>query len=650
MVTDILSNLNEQQRQAVEHPLGIPAMVLAGAGSGKTKVLVTRAAHLLTTHQVSPSQILLVTFTNKAAQEMLDRLDRLTGTRLTFSGTFHRFCARVLRTHGHRIGLSPNFAIYDDDDQISLMTEIIKEMGFSIKEIKPRTALAMISEAKNAMVLPQEYIKTARGKYQEMVARIYPLYQRKLQKNDAVDFDDLLIGVVKLLQDYPDLRAFYQETFLHILIDEYQDTNTVQLELTRLLLNDQKNLFVVGDFSQAIYSWRGADYKNMLLLEKMYPSMRRYELSQNYRSSQSILDAASGVISHNTSHPVLSLWTEQDGGDKVSVMEAKTDREEVSYVVKEIDRILRASDDETVAILYRTNAQSRIFEEGLLSVGIPYRLVGGVRFYSRKEIKDLLAYLRLWVNPEDEVARKRIEKLGKRKAQQFLISLTSNLKPLATSEKLSTLSILDLLLESSQYLKEFDEHDEEDRSRLENIQELRSVAAQYEDLSLFLEAVSLIEEEALRTKSDGNTQVFLMSIHAAKGLEFDHVFVVGLEEGMFPHSRSLLDRLQMEEERRLCYVALTRAKRTLSLSFARQRLVYGRISGTVVSRFIAEIPQAAFKRIGSAPLTASRYSSSFQFPQANAKSSGTRFVPFDDPSIDDFLNGSLDVDAFLDSA
>lgn len=649
MVTDILSNLNKQQRQAVEHPLGVPAMVLAGAGSGKTKVLVTRAAHLLTTHQISPSQILLVTFTNKAAQEMLDRLDRLTGTRLTFSGTFHRFCARVLRTHGHLIGLSPNFAIYDDDDQISLMTEIIKELGFSIKEIKPRTALAMISEAKNAMVLPEDYVKTARGKYQEMVARIYPRYQRSLQKNDAVDFDDLLIGVVKLLQDYPDLRAFYQETFLHILIDEYQDTNTVQLELTRLLLNDQKNLFVVGDFSQAIYSWRGADYKNMLLLEKMYPSMRRYELSQNYRSSQSILDAASGVISNNTSHPVLSLWTEQDGGEQVSIMEAKTDREEVGYVVKEIDRILRASDDDTVAILYRTNAQSRIFEEGLLNVGIPYRLVGGVRFYSRKEIKDLLAFLRLWVNPEDEVARKRIEKLGKRKAIVFFQWLHQRL--VSSEEKpTNAIDILDLLLENTQYLKEFDEHDEEDRSRLENIQELRSVAAQYEDLSLFLEAVSLIEEEALRTKSDSNTQVFLMSIHAAKGLEFDHVFVVGLEEGMFPHSRSLLDRLQMEEERRLCYVALTRAKRTLSLSFARQRLVYGRISGTVVSRFIAEIPQTAIRRIGTAPLIASRYSSSFQFPQSKAKPSGTRFVPFDDPSIDDFLSGSLDVDAFLDSA
>ncbi|MEP7167100.1 MAG: UvrD-helicase domain-containing protein [Candidatus Woesebacteria bacterium] len=647
MAIDILSNLNEQQREAVEHPLGVPAMVIAGAGSGKTKVLVTRAAHLLTTHQVLPSQILLVTFTNKAAAEMLDRLERITGTRLTFSGTFHRFCARVLRTHGHLIGLSPNFAIYDEDDQQSLMTELIKEIGYSIKEIKPRVALSMISEAKNSLITPQEYKETARGKYQEIVARLYPLYQRALQKNDAVDFDDLLVHVVTLLRNFPEIRTFYQETFQHILIDEYQDTNTSQLELTKLLLNENTNLFVVGDFSQAIYSWRGADYKNMLMLEKMYPTMRRYELSQNYRSSQSILDAASGVISHNTSHPVLALWTQQAGGEHVTIMEAKTDREEVGYVVKEIDRLLRASDDHTVAILYRTNAQSRVFEEGLLNVGIPYRLVGGVRFYSRKEIKDLLAYLRLWVNPTDEVAMKRIEKLGKRKAALFFHWLTTQTE--SRSEKKLTLDILDSILENTQYLKEFDEHDEEDRSRLENIQELRSVSAQYEDLSLFLEAVSLIEEEALRNRNDdSNIQVFLMSIHAAKGLEFDHVFVVGMEEGMFPHSRSLLDRMQMEEERRLCYVALTRAKKTLTLSFARQRLVYGRIGGTVISRFLAEIPQESVKHVGNAPVATSRYSSSFQFPQPKAKPSGSRFVPFDDPSIDDFLSGSLDVDSFLD--
>ncbi len=644
-ISTVVEKLNEEQRAAVEHPLDCPAMVIAGAGSGKTRVLTTRVAYLIAHHHVHPSQILLVTFTNKAAQEMLNRVENLTGDRLPFSGTFHRFCAKVLRVQGKQIGLSPNFAIFDEDDQASLMTELIKEIGYSTKEVKPKVVLSMISESKNALVGPEEYAETARGKYQEIVARLYPLYQKRLAKNDAVDFDDLMVKTVLLLQTFPEVRTYYQTTFEHILIDEYQDTNTAQLELTKLLLNKRENLFVVGDFSQAIYSWRGADYRNMMMLERLYPRMKRYELSQNYRSTQSILDAASGVIANNTSHPVLALWTEQASGEKVVLYEGDSDREEVSYVIKKVQAALRASESDSVAILYRTNAQSRAFEEGLLAYGIPYRLVGGVRFYARKEIKDLLAYLRLWVNLGDEVARTRVEKMGKRKAALFFQWLEKR-----EEEKKTAIEILDSILEMTQYLKEFDEHDEDDRARVENIQELRSVAAQYEDITLFLETVALVEQEALLTKGqeeEDTTQVFLMSVHAAKGLEFDHLFVVGMEEGVFPHSRSLLDRLQMEEERRLCYVALTRAKKTLVLTYARKRLLYGRISGSVISRFIAEIPSQILSRSSESSPRSSSYTSSLgRGIQTPPK--GQRFVPFDDPSIDDFLSGSMDIDAFLD--
>lgn len=650
-ISTVISALNEQQRQAVEHPLDCPAMVIAGAGSGKTKVLTTRVAYLIAHHHVHPASILLVTFTNKAAAEMLERVEHLTGDRLPFSGTFHRFCAKVLRIQGRAVGLSPNFTIYDEDDQSSLMTELIKELGYPTKEIKPKVILSMISECKNALIDPEEYAETARGKYQEIAARLYPIYQKRLAKNDAVDFDDLMVKTVKLLQTQPEIREYYQQTFEHILIDEYQDTNTAQLELTKLLLNRRENLFVVGDFSQAIYSWRGADYRNMLLLERLYPRMKRYELSQNYRSTQSILDAASGVISNNTSHPVLALWTEQGNGDKVQLFEGDSDREEVSYVVKQIQSRLRASESESIAILYRTNAQSRGFEEGLLAYGIPYRLVGGVRFYARKEVKDLLAYLRLVVNPTDEVAHNRIEKLGKRKAAEFFAYLSSDLSSELLAPENSALKILDQIIEKTKFLSQFDEHDEDDVARVENIQELRSVAGQYADLSQFLETVALVEQEAQKSKNaaeEETIQVFLMSVHAAKGLEFDHLFVVGMEEGVFPHSRSLLDRLQMEEERRLCYVALTRARKTLELTYARKRLLYGRISGSVVSRFIAEIPPAILKRSAQSSPRSSAYSGSLGLGAAKPAPKGPRFVPFDDPSIDDFLSGSMDVDAFLD--
>ncbi|HSW90144.1 MAG TPA: UvrD-helicase domain-containing protein [Patescibacteria group bacterium] len=631
---DILHNLNEEQRLAVTHIVGKPAMVLAGAGSGKTRVLTTRAAWLLKNAGLAPENILLVTFTNKAAQEMVERMERLTGYRLPFAGTFHRLCARILRRHGIAVGLSPGFAIYDSDDAESLIGSILSELGYAAKEVRPRVIAAIISSAKNELVGWSEYAGFARGKYQEIAARVYKIYQQRLLTSDAADFDDLLFKTAQLLSEQEFVKREYNETFKHILIDEYQDTNTAQLALTKLLVNGEQNLFVVGDFSQAIYSFRGADFRNMLTLKEEYPEITTYELSQNYRSSQNILDAASGVISHNSHHPVLQLWTQALGGEDVTVFEGDSDFDEVNFVTSKITR--RVSDS-TVAILYRTNAQSRGFEEGLIRAGIAYRLVGGTRFYARKEIKDLLAYLRL-TRGRDEVARSRIEKLGKRKLSAFEEWLTKQVER-ATFEGKTVTEVLDAILIATQYLAQFDENDEEDRGRLENIEELRSVAGAEENIGEFLERIALLEEEALR-KVDPNEEeakVLLMSVHAAKGLEFDEVFVVGMEEGLFPHSRSLLDPLQMEEERRLCYVAFTRARYKLNVSFARRRMLYGRPTGSVPSRFVAEIPANILERKGSSHL---------------ASSSHPSFVPktrFDDPSIDDFLSGSMDVSSFLES-
>lgn len=641
---DVLSTLNNEQRQAVEHPFGKPAMVIAGAGSGKTRVLTTRAAWLIG-HDVHPSSILLVTFTNKAALEMIERVERLTAMRLPFSGTFHRLCARILRRNGSQIGISPEFAIVDEDDQVAIMTQIIKDAGLSPKEVKPRVVLSMISGAKNELITPQQYKEFARGKYQERVASLYPRYQRLLAQNDSLDFDDLLMKVVELLTAQPDLKELYQHQFAHILIDEYQDTNTAQLKLTQLLTSPERNLFVVGDFAQAIYSWRGADYRNMLTLKDSYPDIVTYELSQNYRSTQRILDAASHVIANNRSHPVLELWTSKDGGANVGVYSASSDTDEVAHVLKRIERYLVSHPDEQVAVLYRTNAQSRLIEEGLIAAGIPYRLVGGVRFYARKEIKDILAMLRLWVSPHDGIAQERVGKLGKKKLAAYLAWLeterAAEAKKTDENSPHYVLDIIDRILKATDYLSLFDENDEEDAQRLENIAELRSVAANYSDVHEFLETVALVEQEALRkdVNDQEKAQVSLMSVHAAKGLEFGLVCVIGMEEGLFPHSRSLLDPHQMEEERRLCYVAMTRAKEELVITYARRRLLYGQPTASIVSRFVAEIPQKLLDMHGMHTDPRSL--------QSMHQSKFKRRQTFDDPGIDDFLEGKIDISEFL---
>lgn len=592
-----LSSLNPEQRKAVEHTEG-PCIILAGAGSGKTKVLTYRTAYIID-KGVNPTNIFLTTFTNKAANEMKERIHGLLNTTESPTvGTFHSFCAKVLRIEGKYIGLSPRYAIFDEADQQDLVKVAIQELGLSIKEVKPGAVLGTISQAKNELITPEQYKLLAHGAFQEIVAKVYPRYQTLLSENDAVDFDDLMFNTVTLFMKNPDILTKYQNRYRYILIDEYQDTNHAQYMLTKLLASKYKNICVVGDFSQSIYSWRGADFQNLEKFQSDFVGTRVFSLSQNYRSTQNILDAASSVIKRNGTHPVLSLWTTNPKGEQVFLYEARTEQEEIEFIINQIVTMTIASKDENnpfqlsnVAILYRTNAQSRIIEEVLLHHSIPYVLVGGTRFYDRKEIKDVLSYLRVIANPKDTVSKKRIEKLGKNRYLRF-ISFTQSLNNLEEKE---TIELLDQVLKATDYLSLYDEKDEEDSARLENIKELRSVAISFPHISQFLENVALVEQEYMPDRfaiGDKKNAITLMTMHAAKGLEFPVIFMVGMEEGLFPHNRSLFDRYALEEERRLCYVGMTRAKERLFLSYAQRRLLFGQRSTTTLSRFILELPES----------------------------------------------------------
>jgi DNA helicase-2/ATP-dependent DNA helicase PcrA len=630
-IFDLLATLNKEQRLAAEHGDG-PAMVLAGAGSGKTRVLTTRVAYLLATKKIDPSSILLVTFTNKAANEMTRRVQEMTGKQLNFSGTFHRLCAKILRKDGRWIGLSPQFSIYDEDDQLDLIKSILKTMNISPKEANPRLLLSMISNAKVEMLSPDDYDQFARGKYQELTSKVYREYEKRLAKADAVDFDNLLNKTANMFQRFPQVLKKYQEQFEYVLVDEYQDVNKVQYLLSKILAAPQNNLFVVGDFAQNIYSWRGADYRNMMLLKQDFPHIVEYRLERNYRSTQAILDAATAVISNNTSHPILQLWTERPTTQKIVIYEAESDREETQFVVRCIQDALATVSLKDMAVLYRTNAQSRSIEDACIRAGIPYKLVGGVRFYARKEIKDVLSYMRVATNPQDEMAMGRIEKLGKRKLQVFL-EWREKEKNLPTKP----LDMLDVVLEASKYKETYDPKIEEDIARLENIQELRSVASEFDTMESFFENVSLVESEELADRSRKNKDepaITLMSVHAAKGLEFAIVFMIGMEEGLFPHSRSLMDKHQLEEERRLAYVGITRAKDQLLITYTRRRLLYGTITGSIVSRFVAEIPAELIERKGGRVDEPSTTRSRYRVLQ-------------DGDSFDQFLKGEIDVDTFL---
>ena len=593
----ILSHLNSAQQEAVKKTDG-PILILAGAGSGKTRCLTYKIAFLIKEKGVDPTRILAVTFTNKAAGEMKERVVKILQrkTNLPLISTFHSFCARILRKEGKYIGLSPNFAIFDTSDQLSLVKKAMKKLGVE-KKFSPKAILSAISNAKNELILEEEYSQYARDYFQKTTAKVFFEYQKLLAKNNALDFDDLLLKTVLLFQENKKILEKYQEKFRYILIDEYQDTNHAQYVLTKLLAGKWQNLCVVGDCSQSIYGFRGADFRNVLNLKKDFPNLVVFHLEQNYRSTQNILDAAFFVIRKNKTHPILKLWTKNPKGEPIFLFEAESEYEEANFVSNTIQESLQAFSLSDFAVLYRTNAQSRVFEEVFLHLGLPYILVGGINFYERKEIKDVLAFLRMIHNPKDSASFLRIEKLGKRKAKSFLDFIKEK-----NFEEKTTLEILDLVLEKTSYLERFNPKDPEDFARLENIRELRSVAVQFPKLEEFLDNVALIQQEHLpsqrATPSPAKVQaVTLMTVHAAKGLEFPVVFMVGMEENLFPHSRSLWDNWDLEEERRLCYVGMTRAKRNLYLTFARRRLYFGLRTRNPVSRFVQEIPKNLIKKI-----------------------------------------------------
>lgn len=588
--TSLLDDLNPIQQQAVQHTEG-PTLILAGAGSGKTRVLTYRVAYLIAEKKVPPENILCLTFTNKASEEMMARIRQLINN-TPFStqptmGTFHSFCARILRKEGRTLGLPPGFAIYDEADALDAIKEAMANLNIPIQKTSPSSVRATISGAKNELISALEYPQYARGYFQETVAKVYLEYDKVLRQNSALDFDDLLLLTIKLFQTDPAILTRYQIQYRYILIDEYQDTNPAQYLLSKYLANRHKNICVVGDASQSIYSFRGADFRNIVNFQKDYPGAKVFNLEQNYRSTQNILDAAHAVISKNRSHPVLKLWTNQDRGEKVEVTETRNEIEEALFIINQIKGSGRPLSD--LAVLYRTNAQSRNLEEQFLKSGLPYKLVGGVSFYQRKEIKDILAYLRLFQNPKDSVALKRAEKSGKGRLSKVMESYQEMASQL---DKYTTQEILDQILSKSGYLALIDDGTEVGKARVENVKELRSVAQQFPDLIEFLENVALVENSHQPTTNHIAEAVTLMTLHSAKGLEFPIVFMVGMEEGLFPHSRSLLDPNELEEERRLCYVGITRAKTKLFLTYAKQRLYFGQRSYNLVSRFLGDIPNS----------------------------------------------------------
>lgn len=529
---------------------------------------------------------------------MKERISRLLttnnqqlATSFPYAGTFHSLSARILRKHGGYIGIGANFLIYDKEDQKEAIKVALVKLDLDRKKFNPNVVLSLISQAKNELISSLEYPQYTYGSFQKEVARIYIEYQKILRDNNALDFDDLIFSVVKLFQENKNIAFYYQDKFRYVLVDEYQDTNRAQYVLTKLLSRRWGNICVVGDASQSIYTFRGADFRNILNFKKDYKGVKIFHLEQNYRSTQNILDAAFFVISKNNSHPILKLWTEKNAGSPITVFQAENEHQEAEFITNKIldyqSSMLRSSFKD-FAVLYRTNAQSRVIEEALLHANLPYILVGGVRFYERKEIKDLIAYLRLLVNSKDKISLKRVEKLGKKRFEKYMEFVKNY-------SQLSTLETLDQVLEATSYLDLYDAKIEEDLARLENIKELRSVAAEFPALSQFLENVSLVEQEYMpeRPVTNGKKKdaITLMTMHAAKGLEFKTVFMVGMEEGLFPHAKSLFTPLELEEERRLCYVGITRAMEKLYLTYARRRLYFGQFSSNQISRFLLEIPE-----------------------------------------------------------
>lgn len=629
----LFSDLNEAQAEAVRTVDG-PVLILAGAGSGKTKTLTHRIAFLLTKNLATPYNILAVTFTNKAAKEMRDRVARITGedaasrSFMPFMGTFHGICVRILRQDGEHAGIDPRFVIFDESDRMSLIRRLLKAESVSEKQFTPRTILSLISSAKNELVSTQEYAGMAGSPIEKIVAKIYPLYERDLRNAQALDFDDLIGRTVSMLQKNEVMREKWQNQFRYIMIDEYQDTNAAQYKLIKLLTSGSENICVVGDDWQSIYSWRGADFRNILNFEKDHKNAVVIKLEQNYRSTESILEAAHKVILKNSQRSDKKLWTALGKGRPVHVLQVANERAEGEAIARaiQISTDIRARNYRDYAVLYRTNAQSRSLEDMFVRLGLPYKIYGGVRFYDRKEIKDIVAYMRFIFQPEDTVSFERIANIPTRslgdvsllrfRSWRQLSGMTMlgalariddcpHLTPKAKisfkdindivvsfrtqMESVSVPMFLDALIKRINYLKFLDDGSLQGDSRVENVRELLSVAKGYADNNLagFLEEIALVSDTDNEGKSEN--AVTLMTLHAAKGLEFPVVYMVGMEEGIFPHSRAVYDPHEMEEERRLAYVGMTRAREELNLVYATSRVLFGTIQYNPPSQFLRDV-------------------------------------------------------------
>lgn len=637
-IHDAVARLNPPQQQAVQATDG-PLLIMAGAGSGKTRVLTHRIAYLIATRKAAPWGILAITFTNKAAREMQERVSQLVGTegRDIWVSTFHSMCVRILRRDIERIGFTSNFSILDSTDQLSVIRNCMKDLNIDTKKFEPKAVQAMIGTAKNELVSPQQYEQKQGDYFEGLVAKVYAMYQRRLHNNNSLDFDDLIMKTIALFKEAPDVLDFYQSKFQYIHVDEYQDTNKAQYMLCKMLADKHHRICVVGDSDQSIYRWRGADISNILNFEQDYPEAKTIMLEQNYRSTSTILDAANEVIGRNTGRKPKKLWTDKGEGDKIKVYRADSEHDEGYFVTTEIHKNIKEGKlYRHHAILYRTNAQSRVIEEILIKSDIPYQIVGGIKFYDRKEIKDILAYLRLLSNPDDDLSLIRVINVPKRgigdttigklasaaverntsiyRVLQFVDDLgfagrTRNALVefydmiASLRQMLQFLSVTELtekLLEMSQYKIELQrENTLESKSRLENIEEFLSVTQEFEknneDKSLlsFLTDLALIADIDSMNKDedeDPSDSIVLMTMHSAKGLEFPVVFIIGMEEGIFPHSRTFTEPEELEEERRLAYVGITRAEEKLFLSCAQMRTLFGRTSANPPSRFLNEIP------------------------------------------------------------
>lgn len=653
----ILQGLNPQQKEAVLCTEG-PLLVFAGAGSGKTRVITNRIAYLITEKNVKPSDILAVTFTKKAAGEMLERVSSILHEldphikELPLIGTFHSIGANILRKNPKEVGLTNNFSIYDSDDSENMVKELLLERDIDIKQIKPSSIMYFIGAAKNDMISPEQFPNNYGGYIEDIVADIYPKYQKQLAIQNSVDFGDLLYLSVKLLEDNENIREAYQEKYKYILIDEYQDTNTAQYRFAKILSEKYKNICVVGDDDQGIYAWRGADIKNIQSFENDFDNVTVIKLEQNYRSTKNVIKAAVCVIEQNNSRVNKVLWTDNGDGDLITVYQSRDQEEEAEYVV---DRIRNLEQQriplKNIAILYRTNYQSRAIEEALLRTGMPYKLVGGFRFYERKEIKDIISYLRFCFNLKDELSINRVINVPTRKMGTKSVALlfdmakecectlgefilgsylvtsgTSNEgyvsndklvkieslkerwfkftalintfgKIYVFSKKNDLLNIIDMILEETKYVQWFDDNTEQAQMKKENVTELKNVASSYSDkykeksLEMFLNEINLIEQEQEKNQDGSGNYINLMTLHSSKGLEFDYVFMIGMEEGLLPHSRAFVEENELEEERRLCYVGITRAKQKLFLTFAERRQTREGYTSQIPSRFLGEIPQ-----------------------------------------------------------